>query len=264
MIRRHWPKSAVLAVALLSMHTAAAHAQLGGLKKKIKEQIAGKQAVTASPNGATAGSTPLPTSYYTPANRIAITPAVVDQFITGLRAEVAERDRIAAAKATDANVVKFWRRHDRKVYCDSLAKNADASVEAAVKAMQQASTEAQLSAATRRMQDANAAKNGQCDPGEPPDMVQSFFDNLRTAETGLDATGASAAGLSRGQYAYLRERIAALALLDARVTGPGGSGTPKDYGAPEMAAVRARAAVLVPLLLRDFIPTGERAPSSSY
>jgi hypothetical protein len=265
----------ILGLLALAVTAAPGHAQLGGLKKKIKEQIDARSkpatgAAAPGTQGAAQGAAqngsevPLTTSYYTPSNKIPITPAVVDQFLAGLRAEVAERDRIAAAKSTDANVVKFWRRHDRKVYCDSVMKNVDADLAAAQRSMQTASSEAQMNAAVKKITDLNMLKNKGCDAGEAPEMVQSFFDNLRVAETGLDATGASASGLSRGQYAYLRERIAALALLDARVVGPGGSGEPMGYAASEMAAVRARSAALVPLLLRDFIPTGERAPSSIY
>src|SRR4051812_4312900 len=88
-----------------------------------------------------------PQSQYEKANKITITPATVGQFITGLKAELAERDRLAAAAQTDANVKTFWQRRDRHVGCDSLKQWQDAEEQRVTKAMQTAATEAQMNAA---------------------------------------------------------------------------------------------------------------------
>src|SRR4051812_37470872 len=94
-----------------------AHAQLGKLRNKIKEQVSGKTKATSPASApATSGSedTSDPTRFYTPAYQIPITADVVERFIKGLRAELAERDRIAASSNTDRNVVSYFQLTTRR------------------------------------------------------------------------------------------------------------------------------------------------------
>jgi hypothetical protein len=197
---------------------------------------------------------------YVPANKVTVTPAVVTQFATGLRAELAERDRLAAAAQTDANVKAFWRHRDARMRCDSAKAWQDAEAQRLAKVMQTTTNPAQITAAVGRIQTLAQASTKACTLPPDPQLEQAFFDNLRRAESGMDDVGARAAGLTRGQYAFLRERIAAV-ILGA---GNGAYGVTVGYTPSELIAIRARAAGLKPMLLRDFTPTGDRKPSSDY
>src|SRR5579863_10229743 len=84
-----------------------ATAQFGGLVKKVKDKV--------SPSSSTTTGTP------TGKVVVAVTPDVVDRFITGFQAERAERDRQETAHASDG-VGQLYLARDLVARCDSMKK----------------------------------------------------------------------------------------------------------------------------------------------
>jgi hypothetical protein len=198
--------------------------------------------------------------------KVAITSEVLDRFITGLKAELAERDRLARANP-QPDVAKYWSRQDRTAYCDSAEAADKAQQEKDVKQMQ----EDMMSGVQARMERAQktiaaiqerAAHPRTCERGPEPSTEQAFFDALRAAQGQTDAVGARAAGLPVADYALLRERIAAYVMFKVN---PGGAYTQAvGYAPGESAALDARVGVLLPLLKRDYTMSGARKQSYEY
>jgi hypothetical protein len=257
----------ILAAALLLLAVASpAHAQLGGLKKRLKDKVDGTTATKGAP---ATGDGPV----YKAADKIAVTGGTLDQLVAGLRAERAERDRLMAAPTTNPDLLAYFKRQDQRAHCDSVK----ASVEIQRAALDQQAKDMMATATrdatqnpqafrqktlemTQKMQALQQQQQQACDLGQKQNTPQSFFDALKSAQSQQDAIGAKASGLTVQQYAYLRERVVAVMLFEAdRARGHYDIPTSYNgYSADEVAAIRSRASTIRTLVARDFDTNGDR------
>lgn len=199
---------AAIAAALLLAPTAG-HAQLGGLKRRIGEQLT--KAVTGEPqsNAAPAFSDRV----------LEITDARLERLAVGLRAESAAAERQRADQAVEnAKADAYQKAADAYGACSEpyakamlrytgmtmglmLAGKREQSKTGAVSR----ATEDSLKAVTARVTKARDEMTAKC--GAPP--VEPSFAGMDGEGTDPESVGAKAAGLTGEQYAVLRERVAA-------------------------------------------------------
>lgn len=229
-----------LALAVLLALAAApmpAHAQLGGLRRRLEQKI-GLQEQQGSERAPAFSDRVLE-----------ITDARLDQLVKGLRVEQAEETKLAQRNAAhDAKAAEQERRGEAYAACaqpfqKDLLRYTGMMMGLSVAAKREQDKtgsrtgpmQDSLTAVTQRMQktkDAQVAKCGE----EPP---ESTFEAMGSEE-GSDpqALGARAAGLTAEQYAVLRERAAAF------VHARGGRTGSYVFAAGERAALERRAGEL--------------------
>jgi hypothetical protein len=199
------------ALALLAPDTA--HAQLGGLRRRMEERMAktvmGEDASRS--NAAPAFSDRV----------LEISDARLEQLVKGLRAESAETEKHAREmKAMDARAAEHEKAKEAygtctEPYTKQMMRMTGMTMGLALAAKREQdktgrvspATEDSVKAVTARMtklKDDMVAKCGE-GPGDSP------FDAMQEDAEGSDpeSIGAQAAGLTRDQYAVLRERVAA-------------------------------------------------------
>jgi hypothetical protein len=231
------------AAATLVLAPDAAHAQFGGLKRRLEEKVG--KAVLGEESGK--GGAPAFSDRV-----LQIDDARFDQLVKGLKVEAAEAAKEERAQAAE-NAKEAEREKKNEAYgacAEPFAKQLlgltgqTMGLAFAVKREQEKTGKQtgpmrdSLDAVTARMikvKDALVAKCG----AEPP---ESSFEAVSGGEEGSDpeALGARAAGLKSEQYAVLRERVAAF--LKAR----GGRTGSYVYAAGERALLERRAAELAP------------------
>ena len=225
-------RAALLVGAALTLAPDAAHAQFGGLRKRLEDRMLGQ--------GAQAQRAP------TFDDRVLeITDARLDQLLRGLKAEAAlaakQEQANAAASARDAEYERKSEAYGKCTdpYTKELLRYTGMTMGLAfaAKREQEKSGKAggpmqdSLKAVTDRMvkvKDGMVAKCGE-GPGESP------FDAMSGDDADPEAIGARAAGLKAEAYAVLRERAAAFVLARDGRTGS------YVYVAGERAALERRA-----------------------
>ena len=225
-------RAALLAGAALTLAPDAAHAQFGGLRKRLEDRVLGQ--------GATAQRAPAFDDRV-----LEITDARLDQLLRGLKAEQAVAARQEQANAADnARAAEYERKQEAygrctDPYTKELLRYTGMTMGLAFAAKREQDKTGKvggpmqdsLKAVTDRMvkvKDGMVAKCGE-GPGEAP------FDAMAGDDTDPEALGARAAGLKAEAYAVLRERAAAFVL--AR----GGRAGSYAYVAGERAALERRA-----------------------
>ena len=191
-------------VLLLEAPGSPAHAQVGGLVKKAREKVA--PAATAQPTTDEPARLPGPT----------LTPAVVDHFLVGLKAEKGEQDR--QAKQQERRAAAERRKKDPKASAescrsevvqndpkarerDSLTKAAEAAAERKDYATAQ---QIALSVQTSVLE-LQARADSICAsirPEPPPEQ-----EAMRTASVSPGEAGATAAGMTAVEYGQVRELL---------------------------------------------------------
>jgi hypothetical protein len=214
-----------------------AAAQIGSLVKKVKDKVGSSHTTTATPTGKVS---------------VVVTSDIVDRFITGFRAERAERDRLAAQHTNDG-VGKMYAARDLVTRCDSM-KHADSVYSAdLMRRVRTADQKAVQEMQKWVMTTPSEPLHVQCQHNKAPQASdQSFFDMVRSVQARQDTVGAKAGGFTVTDYGAIREKIAAYVLWPA-------SASPRDwpgYTAEERAAIDAKKVVLVELLKRDFSVSG--------
>ena len=209
-------RAALLAGAALTMAPDAAHAQFGGLRKRLEDRMLGQ--------GTTAQRAP------TFDDRVLeITDARLEQLLRGLKAEQAAVARQEQANAAEnARAAEYEKKQEAygkcaEPYTKELLRYTGMTMGLAFAAKREQDKTGKvggpmqdsLKAVTDRMvkvKDGMVAKCGE-GPGEAP------FDAMGGEGSDPEAMGAKAAGLKSEQYAVLRERAAAFLLARGGRTG---------------------------------------------
>jgi hypothetical protein len=228
-------------VAVIVLAPDAAHAQLGGLKRRLGEKV-GKAVLGEE----TAGRSAAPAF----SDRVLqIDDARFDQLVRGLRVEAAESQKSERAQAAEnAQMAEQEKKNEAYVGCvepfaKELLRYTGMTMGLALAAKrEQGKTgtaggpmQDSLQVVTARMIKVKDAMVAKC--GEEP--KESSFDAVSEQEgTDPQALGARAAGLKAEQYAVLRERAAAF--LQARGKGTGSY----VFAADERALLQRRASEL--------------------
>ncbi len=232
---------------ICSLVPALAHAQFGGLTKKIKNKVA-----TTSPSPATS-PTAAPAApadcLHCVAKDMAITPDLVTRLITGLKAELAERDRQEQIHAQDG-VGQLYAARDLTSHCDTLKIKDSLDQVNIVKRIQGGDMKAaqDMQSYAARFTD---PPHTRCRMNAPPkETDQAFFNTLNTVQSRQDSVGAKAGGFSMIQFAAAIELVSVFA-LDFQPTSFSQRFTPTA-----MDAMEAHKAELKALLSREFNPGG--------
>ena len=239
---RHSARAAVLTgAALLVLAPDAAHAQLGGLKRRLGEKV-GKAVLGEE----SAGKSAAPAF----SDRVLqIDDARFDQLLRGLKVEAAEAQKSERAQAAEnAKMAEQEKKNEAYASCSEpfakeLLRYTGMTMGLALAAKREQGKTGQaggpmqdsLQVVTTRMMKVKDEMVARC--GEGP--KESSFEAVSESEgTDPQALGARASGLKAEQYAVLRERAAAF--LQAR----GGSTGSYVYAADERALLERRASEL--------------------
>jgi len=212
-----------------------ATAQFGGLVKKVKDKV--------SPSSSTTTGTP------TGKVVVAVTPDVVDRFITGFQAERAERDRQETAHASDG-VGQLYLARDLVARCDSMKKADSVHLESFKPKLMSGDRQAGQDMQKWFQFLQTDPLHVKCGNNRAPQG--SFFEALNSVQARQDTVGAKAGGFSVPEYGAVRERIAAYVLWTYTVPGREVNG----YTPDERAAIDAKKPQLYELLKRDYTLNG--------
>jgi hypothetical protein len=237
------PAARLLRAALLVALVApgAAHAQFGGLRRRLESRL----------EKAAAGEPSAPAAPAFSDRVLEITDARLDQLLAGLRVEAADAERERREQgALDAKAAAHEQAQQAHARCAEpfareqlrltgmlmglavAAKREQERTGGAAGPMQDS-----LTAVTRRAQKLSADLTAKCGPGPGP----SPFEAMREGgDADAEGRAARAAGLAPGQYAVLRERAAAWVLAADGRTGR------YAFAAGERAVLERRAAALAP------------------
>ena len=216
-----------------------AAAQFGGLKKKLKRATSQEE----SPAAAQA-SDPTPAQGGT----VVLTPDVVNQLITGLKAGQAERE---AAATSDDNSYGRYRKAERayteaQAKCESQrqawtmkgnAKELD-KANALIEKMLKAQEKQDYKTAALYQDSVNLLQGGPACLIKKPDQPKDYYEAQREVEVRGEKAAVKASGLGAGEYAMAQER--AMAILRG--------GAPTDVPQSEKKAVMDKKAELTRLL----------------
>lgn len=250
--------SIALAASLMLAVPATSHAQFGGLKKKVKEKIAGdpQPAAAATPSSGDADAKARQDAWQHP---VAITGTTLDAFTKALRAEQAERAKYAE---TPNSPLGRWNAYQNgKAKCAADRADFDSSM---VRLQQKMMAEASAghAAAIQPAQDSmqkliatSTAREQKCNAMQKPTFTQDDFNAVHAEEDKEDAAGAAASGMSPLVYARLKERVVAYVLLPAGWKANG-------YTSDELQAIDAHRGELKKLL-GDYNNSGDRNPIGS-
>ena len=249
-----------LAIALTAPTTSSA--QFGGLKKKMKDKIAGEPQPAATSTSAPGGDPDAKARQDAWAHPVAISSATLDGFVKGMKAENAERAKYVAAAAPASAMGRWNAYQSEKAKCASDKVKDDS---ASARVQRQMMTEATAGHAENIQKytdsmmaigKASQARDQRCNSLARPTFTDEDYKVVHAEEDKEEAAGAAAAGLSPFIYARLKERVIAYTLMP---TG----WQPAGYSPDELKAIDARRAEIKPLLGRDFNNSGQRNPVGS-
>ncbi len=232
MILRILRRAALLAGAALTLTPDAAHAQFGGLRKRLEDRMLGQ--------GAAESRAPKFDDRV-----LEITDARLEQLLRGLKAEQAAMARQEQASAAeDARMAAAEKKNEAYARCaepytKELLRYTGMTMGLAFAAKREQDKTGKITgpmqdsvkAVTTRMQQVARDLEAKC--GKSPE--EPAFDAMGGEGSEPEAMGARAAGLKEEQYAVLRERAAAFLLARGGRTGS------YVYVAGERAALERRA-----------------------
>jgi len=262
MSRRNRWSFTLLAVVVALSAPAAASAQFGGLKKKVKEKITGdaQPASTVPAPAATSGSGGDPDAKARRdawQNPTPITSAALDNFVKAIKAENAERAKYVAAAPPTSAIGKWNAYQQAKNKCardEVLQDSAQARIQRKMMAEASAGNTKNTDAygdSIMKLNEAAQARSQRCSGLERPRFTDDEWKEMRAQENKEEAAAAAAAGMDPFVYARLKERVIAYTLM------PSG-GKPSGYSPVELAVIDARKAEIKPLLGSDFNSSGQR------
>lgn len=256
-------RSLALVTAIAVVVPATADAQLGGLiKRKIQDKAAEKVADKAvekatgesrsEPKYGASSASAVPTFN---AEILEITPPVLERFVTGYKADKAERAKMMELKKKEGDLAAA---RDAKEACqEKLQKALEKQSRQLTPEAQRLAIAYQSSVMKGEAKQAGVyydslmtmlypnAKKDECG-GSGADEADAL-EQLQNAETEIEKAGALAGKFSFRQYAIMRERVAAYVVSKGKL---------KAYSATEIQAMDAKMAELSALLGDDFGPGG--------
>jgi hypothetical protein len=169
-----------------------AAAQFGSLAKKVKDKVAAPSTSAPTTNAPVAGSNDC---IKCAAKNIAITPDLISKLLTGLKAEIAERNREEKEHANDG-VGRLYAARDFVYHCDTLKMKDSATQMSIMKRMQtgdQASyKDMQAFAATMSNPEHQKCASNRA----PAETDQGFFNMMNVVQAHQDTVAAKASGMS--------------------------------------------------------------------
>jgi hypothetical protein len=253
----------LLAVVVVLSAPAASSAQFGGLKKKVKDKIAGDPqpastttASSTSSNGADPNAKARKDAWDNP---VAITSATLDDFVKAMKAENAERAKFMASAPPSSGFAKWNEYKTAKAKCASDQVKED-SAQARLNRQMMAEAQAGKADNIQKYTDsltalgtAAQARMQRCNSLARPTFTQEDYNAAYAEDNREEAAGAAAAGISPFVYARLKERVIAYTLMPSSWKANG-------YTADELHAIDARKAEIKTLLGADFNTSGQRNP----
>jgi flagellar motility protein MotE (MotC chaperone) len=261
MTRTYITLAAAAALAALPALPSAAGAQFGALKRAVAGKVADKAADRAVDKAAEKGgvelSAPRPAPKFTD-RLIEITPERVDRLLKGLAAERAamgglRRDvaaRQAAYAAYEKKKAEWDACRDRTEAAQKRdVRSRDAEIQKVAERMKAAAMANDMKEMMRLQDSLQKGETGRmqqmdtcgAEPRNPGSAPEAHYAEREVA-TQADSVGASAAGLTIGQYGVMRERAAAFVMTAGKFEGS--HNRLWAYTAGELEALRARAADL--------------------
>lgn len=249
--------SIALAASMALAIPATSHAQFGGLKKKMKDKIAGNPQPAAASSSGSSSDADAKARQDAWQHPVAITASSLDAFTKALKAEQAER-----AKYTSTPGTPLARWND---YQTSKAKCAadEANTDSAMSHLQQkmmAEAKPGHEAAIASLQDSmqkvisgGTARAQKCNALEKPTFTEQDYTAVHTQEDRESAVGAAASGMSPMVYARLKERVIAYVLLPSGWKANG-------YTPGELQTIDAHRADLKKMVDGKYDNTGNRRP----
>lgn len=263
MSRSHLKRFTTLAVVVALAAPAAASAQFGGLKKKLKDKITGDSQPTSTSSSASATSGGDPNAKARQEawqHPIAISSSTLDAFVKGMKAENAAHSQYIASAPSTSAMGRWNACQTEKAKCETDRAKAD-STQLRIQKQMMAEASAGKSENIQKYTDSMTAlskseqvRQQRCSNLERPQFTQEDYNAVHAEEDKEEAAGAAAAGLSPFAYARLKERVIAYTLA---------SRNPSGYSPEELQAMDARKAEIRPLLGHDFNTSGQRNPVGS-
>ena len=252
---------ATLAALAIPAHS---HAQFGVLlKKKMKE----KAIETAIPQPSAPADTQAARRSAAETDRKArqdawahptpITAANLGNFVTAVHAEQVERAKAAASAASPLGRLTQYNTAERNCKHDlALADTISLRLQADMQKEAYAGKVNGIAAFNEKLAKNNTdrmAMSQRCSALQKPTLTDAEFTLIRAEDAHEDSVGAAAGGFTSLEYARLRERVIAYALMPA-------SWKPSGYAPAELQAIDARRVEIRKLLGIDFDNSGQRAP----
>jgi hypothetical protein len=253
----------LLAVVIAAMAPATSHAQIGGLKKKMKDKITGDAQPASTPATTT---TPSDADAKARADAwqhpVAITSSAVDGFVKAIKAENAARTKWFASAPPSSAIAQWNAYHVAKAKCKADEANDD-STQARYQRTMMAEASAGHPDKIQTYTDSilaysklAQARSDRCSALVQPKFSDDDWKAVHAEEDKEEAAAASVGGFTPLVYSRLKERVIAYMMM------PSG-GKPSGYTADELHAIDARRAELKPLLGSDFDSNGQRRSLSS-
>ena len=251
----------LLAVVVALSAPATSSAQFGGLKKKVKDKIAGDPQPASTNSAATGTGVDANAKARKDAwdNPVPITSATLDNFVKAIKAENAERAKFIAGAPPTSGFAKWNEYKAAKAKCSSDQEKDD-STQARLQRKMMAEATAGHGENIQKFTDsmtalgtAEQARNQRCNNLARPVLTQEDYNAAYAEDNREEAVGAAAAGISPFVYARLKERVIAYTLLP-------NAWKPSGYSADELHAIDARKPEIKSLLGTDFNNSGQRNP----
>jgi hypothetical protein len=238
------PAALIAGAALLVLAPGQAHAQFGGLRRKLEQQV--QKTVLGGEAASPAAAAPAFTDRV-----LQIDDARVGQLLAGLKREAGRAEQEAreqaALRAKEKDYEARNEAHGRCVepFKNELLKGTGMMMGLALAAKREEQKQGvvgpalrdSIEAVTARMKKTSEAMSAKCGEGPGP----SPYDAMAGGEgDDAESLGAKAAGLSPEQYAVLRERVAAFVRSRDGRTGR------YAFAAGERAVLERRAGELAP------------------
>jgi hypothetical protein len=228
---------AIITLSALVLATPAS-AQFGGLKKKIKKPTGQEDSRAAA-----AASDPTPAQ----GGSVVLTPDVVNQLITGLKAGRADREAAAKEDTPYGRNHKAQRAYvEAQPKCEAgkqaFSQKADSKLMEKVNGLNQKMLDAQSKQDYKLMQiyqdSSMLVLGGPSCTVRKPEQTNEYYASEREVEVRSEKAAVKASGMSAGEFAMAQER--AMAILRG--------GAPTDVSQSEKTAVTAKKGELEPLL----------------
>lgn len=209
--------SIALAASLALAIPATSHAQFGGLRKKVKDKIAGDPQPAAAPASGAAGDADAKARKDAWDHPVAISGTTLDNLAKGIKAEQATR---ATYASTPTSPLGRWNSYQAaKAKCAADQVQVDSAMARLQRKMMVEATAGHADAiqpiqdSIQKVIAAGTARNQQCSALQKPTFTSEDYTAIHAEEDKEDAAGAAASGLSPLVYARLKERVIAYVLL---------------------------------------------------
>jgi len=258
MVRPSRSSFALLALAISLATPATSSAQLGSLKKKVKEKITGNPSPASTPaTNASPGDADAKARQDAWQHPVAITSSALDGFVKAIKAENAERAKYIASAPPSSALAKWNAYQMAKAKCASDQVKDDSTQARLQRTMMSQATAGHAenikmySDSMQAVGLARQARSQQCNALARPQLTDDDFKAVHAEEDREESVAATAGGFPPLVYSRLKERVIAYVLMP---TG----WKPSGYSPDELQAIDARRANLKSVLGSDFNSSGQR------